>query len=317
MNEQEENEAKRFRILVAIDGSEESYSSLRYAARLGQGVDADITLLYVRRMDQGLNSGGLQVRVARENILEWGLDLPGIRYLRKGREILIEEGHMEADWEPRTVHKEVLGDPLGDHMIEYVNDAGKLIRLRLRIASDIESGILDQQEQGQHQLILLGSYNQKNRAVFPLMGIAPVALKVALHAPCSVIVTREMEQGRGHLLCVDGSPEALEMVRNDAQIASRCQCPVTLFSVARDEAGGEASDLALKEAEAELAKLGITPKAVKRIIGNPVEEICTEGKNHSVIVLSGRSKQSLKRFFMGNTAMNVIQHAVNTVMVVR
>ena len=49
---------KRFRILVCIDGSEESYRGLRYAARLGGGVDADICLLYVRPVDQGLRSGG-------------------------------------------------------------------------------------------------------------------------------------------------------------------------------------------------------------------------------------------------------------------
>ena len=33
---------KRFRILSCIDGSEESYRGLHYAARLGGGVDADI-----------------------------------------------------------------------------------------------------------------------------------------------------------------------------------------------------------------------------------------------------------------------------------
>ncbi len=318
MENREEDGAQRFRILVAIDGSEESYRSLRYAARLGQGVDADITLLYVRRMDQGLNSGGLQVRVARENILEWGLDLPGVRYLRKGREILIEEGQMEADWEPRMIHKEVQGDPLGDHMMEYVNDSGKLIRLRLRIASDIESGILDQQEQGRHQIIMLGSHDQKRRtAMFPSVGIAPVSLKVALHAPCSVVVTREMEQGLGHLICVDGSPEALEMVKKDAVIADRCNCPISLFSVAKDQASVAQAQAALQAAEAALSELGVKPRGVKHSVGNAVQEICKEGQNYSMIVLSGRSKSSLKRFFMGNTAMNVLQHAVNSVMVVR
>ena len=38
--------AKKFRILVCIDGSEESYRGLRYAARQGNGVDADICITF-------------------------------------------------------------------------------------------------------------------------------------------------------------------------------------------------------------------------------------------------------------------------------
>ena len=55
----------RFRILVCIDGSDESYRGLRYAARLGKAPDADIVLLYVRPIDQGMRTEGLEVRVAR------------------------------------------------------------------------------------------------------------------------------------------------------------------------------------------------------------------------------------------------------------
>ncbi|MDH5771876.1 MAG: universal stress protein, partial [Rhodospirillaceae bacterium] len=53
---QEENSEDRFRILVCIDGSDESYRGLKYAAKLGGGIDADIVLLYVRPIDQGLRS---------------------------------------------------------------------------------------------------------------------------------------------------------------------------------------------------------------------------------------------------------------------
>ncbi len=65
----EEHEEHRFRILVCIDGSEESYRSLRYAAKMGKGVEADIVLLHGRQMDHGLRSGGLQVSVALQNML--------------------------------------------------------------------------------------------------------------------------------------------------------------------------------------------------------------------------------------------------------
>ncbi len=66
---------RRFRILVCVDGTDESYVGLRYAAEIGRSEDCDIILAYVRPTDQGLRSGGLQLRVARENMLDWGLEL--------------------------------------------------------------------------------------------------------------------------------------------------------------------------------------------------------------------------------------------------
>ena len=80
LEEISEARRNRFRILVCIDGSDESYLGLRYAERMGgHREDCDIVLLYVRPIDQGLHSGGLQLRVARENMLNWGLELPGIQ----------------------------------------------------------------------------------------------------------------------------------------------------------------------------------------------------------------------------------------------
>ena len=83
-----EERRNRFRILACVDGSDASYEAVRMAARLGGRQEVDIIILYVRAIDQGLRSGGLQVRVARENMLEWGLDLPGIKYLNHAIKIL-------------------------------------------------------------------------------------------------------------------------------------------------------------------------------------------------------------------------------------
>ena len=152
----------RFRILVCIDGSDECYQSLRYAARLGGGVDADIVLLYVRPTDQGLRSGGLQVRVARENMLKWGLELPGIQYLKKGRDMLKELGIMAGDeWREEVAHTDVNGDPLGDNKINYINEQGKMVVLKLKVATDIATGILEQWEFKQMGFLKRSLYTYK------------------------------------------------------------------------------------------------------------------------------------------------------------
>ena len=90
----------KFRFLVCIDGTDDSYRGAHYAAEYGP--EHDICLCYVRPMDRGLRSGGLNVRIARENMMTWGLELPGIKYLKKGRDILIELGAMGPDWEEQA-----------------------------------------------------------------------------------------------------------------------------------------------------------------------------------------------------------------------
>jgi nucleotide-binding universal stress UspA family protein len=82
----------RFRILACIDGSDESYTNVRFAARLGRREECDIIVLYVRPIDQGLHSGGLQVRLARQNMMDAGFELPGVRHLKKALDVLKEEG---------------------------------------------------------------------------------------------------------------------------------------------------------------------------------------------------------------------------------
>ena len=309
-------EGKRFRILVCIDGSEESYRGLRYAARLGGGVDADICLLYVRPVDQGLRSGGLQVRVARENMLNWGLELPGIKHVEKGRDMLRRLVSMEGDWDEETIHRDVQGDPLGDNATVYTNAQGKRLILKLKVASDIASGILEQWDQFKYDLIVLGA--SANWAPAPLSLWDPaVAEKVALYAPCSVLVARELEEGHGHLICTDGSERARRTVEIDANIAARCNCSISLMSVAPDQESLPEAQRNVDEARSLIESMGFEVKDSYTPVGNPIDEIIEQGQHFSLIVLSDTGKSALKRFFLGSVAVKVLEKADHSVMIVR
>ena len=131
-----EERRKRFRILVCVDGTEESYEGVKIAKEIGASDDCDIILLYVRTVDQGLRSGGLQMRVARQNMLEWDLDLPGIQYLKLGRNMLIGADEQRSEWQTISSHEAIRGDPLGDNKIEYRKESGKSIVLKLKTAPD-------------------------------------------------------------------------------------------------------------------------------------------------------------------------------------
>ena len=315
MNEQDAKD--RFRILVCLDGSDECYQSLRYAAKLGGGVDADIVLLYVRPTDQGLRSGGLQVRVARENMLKWGIELPGIQYLKKGRDMLKDLDVMSGnDWKEEVVHTDVDGDPLGDNKINYVNEQGKMVVLKLKVATDIATGILEQWELGEYDIIILGASSRWKGMARSFWDPA-VAEKVAVHAPCSVLVARDLDVGHGHLICTDGSDESMEMVRQDAVLASRCECPISLMSVALDVEDEPKARENVAKAESMLNQLGIDVLETIIRVGNPVDEIIEAGPNYSLIVMSESSKSGLHRFFMGSVAFKVMENAHNSVLVVR
>ena len=311
-----ENDEGRFRILVCIDGSDESYRGLSYAAKLGGGMDADIVLLYVRPIDQGLRSGGLQVDVARSNLLDWGIELPGIKYLKKGRDLLIEKGILGEDWEEQHFHSDVSGTTLGDNKIDYISKAGNKVVLKLKVATDIASGVLDQWEIGKYDLIIVGA-SSRWKGGFKSFWDPAVAEKIVVHAPCSVLIARDLEAGNGHLICTDGSEAAMHTVRSDAYLADRCQCDISLIAVSQDvESEQEAKDN-VEAARTELKNMGIDVADTIIKVGNPVEEIIEAGPDYSLIVLADSGKSGLQRFFMGSVAFKVMENAHNSVMIVR
>ena len=52
-------------------------------------------------------------------------------------------------------------------------------------------------------------------------------------------------------------------------------------------------------------------------VGDPVNEIVEEGRHYSLIVMADAESTGLRRFFVGGTSFNVLEYAVNSVMIVR
>lgn len=308
----------RFRVLVCIDGSDESYQGLRYAAKIAHGHDdVDIVLCYVRPIDHGMRSGGLQMDVARGNMLQWGLELPGIKYLKKGRDLLRELGDLGEDWDQAAFHSKVDGTSLGDNKIEYTAKSGKKVVLKLKVAADVTTGILEQWDLGHYDLIIIGASSRWSKKGLSGFFDPAVAEKVAIHAPCSVLVTRGLEIGNGHLVCTDGSDAAIEAVKKDAWIASHCQCPISLMSVAHDVESEDEAKLAVNAAHKALDELGVEVSDIVVKVGNPVDEIIEQGANYSLIALADSGKSGLQRLLVGSVALKVMQNAHNSVLIIR
>jgi len=307
---------ERFRILVCIDGSDESYEALRMAKDIGSSNECDIILLFVRPIDQGLRSGGLQMRVARENMLEWGLELPGIQYLKRGLDMLVGEDRLAEDWELITSHTDIRGDPLGDNKIEYVNGSGKSVVLKLKTAPDPASGILDQYELGPYNVVIMGNPSRWRGEIKSVLQ-AGVVQKVAMLSPCSVLVAREQAGKDGFLICTDGSEQCLNALRQTAVLAKHCAKPITLMGVARTEDDIDRVDASLQSARSMLDDIGINTRAVVSKVGDPVERIVETGSNYELITVSDSGKSRVKRFLAGSVAFDVMGASARSVLNVR
>lgn len=306
----------RFRVLACIDGSEEAFETVRMGARFTAGADCDLIILFVRPIDQGLHSGGLQVRLARQNMLDAGFELPGVRYLKQALSVLQEEGVDPTTWKKSSDHVDAWGDPAGDNKIEYTSPEGRSIVFKLKTAPDVANGILDQYELGPYNLMILGEPSRW-RSEFKSFFDAGVVQQVSTMTPCSVLVTRPIKERDGFFICTDGSSRSMQAVRRSAVLAHMTDQPITLFSVAADEAGKGAAEEAVGNAKALLKAMKIDVAETKIAIGNAVEEIVERGSMYRVIVVTNEGRTRLQRLFKGSVANDVIKRARTSVLEVR
>ncbi|MFW6076885.1 MAG: universal stress protein [Hyphomicrobiales bacterium] len=306
----------RFRILACIDGSEEGFLPVRFAARLAPSDDCDIIVLYVRPIDQALWSGGLQLRLARQNMLEAGFELPGLRDLKKALEVLKEEGIDADSWPKETGHQDAWGDPLGDNKVEYRSPEGRSVVLKLKTAPDPAAGIVDQYELGPYNLIVLGEPSRWRGEVHSWFE-AGVAQAVTAMAPCSVLVARHSLHKKGFFICTDGTARSMQAVRRSAVLAHTIGQPVTLFSAAATPEEESAAEENVKNARALLKAIGIRVKATRVAVGDPASEIIAHGSEHQIIVVSDEGRSRLQRAIKGSVAYSVVRGARTSVLDVR
>jgi nucleotide-binding universal stress UspA family protein len=306
----------RFRVLACIDGSEEAFETVRMGAKFTAGADCDLIILFVRPIDQGLHSGGLQVRLARQNMLDAGFELPGVRYLKQALAVLQEEGVDPTTWTKSSDHVDAWGDPAGDNKIVYTSPEGRCIVFKLKTAPDVANGILDQYELGPYNLMIVGEPSRW-RSEFKSFFDAGIVQQVSTMTPCSVLVTRPIKERDGFFICTDGSSRSMQSVRRSAVLAHMTNQPITLFSVADEEAGRSAAEEAVGNAKALLKAMKIEVAETKIAIGNPVEEIVERGSMYRVIVVTNEGRTRLQRLFKGSVANEVIKRARTSVLEVR
>lgn len=306
----------RFRILACIDGSEESLITVRFAARFCVQDNCDLIVLYVRPVDSGLQSGGLQVRLARQNLLEAGFEIPGVSHLKNALEILKQEGIDVSGWPKEAQRSDAWGDPAGDNKLEFRSPEGRAVVLKLKTAPDVANGILDQYELGPYNLIIMGEPSRWRGELLAFFD-SGIVQTVTTMAPCSVLVARNSLDRQGFFICTDGTSRSIHAVRRAAVLAAVTGEPITLFSVAETAAGKDAAQEAVDTAEALLKAMKIQVRETRVAVGNPAEEIVERGSLYKVIVVTDEGRSRLQRLIRGSTATDVVRNARTSVLDVR
>ena len=306
----------RFRILACIDGTDESLITVRFAARFSVQNNCDLIVLHVRPIDSGLQSGGLQVRLARENMLDAGFELPGVRYLKNALGILKEESIDVSDWPKEAQRSDAWGDPAGDNKLEFRSTEGRAVVLKLKTAPDVANGILDQYELGPYNLIILGGPSKWRGELMSFFD-SGIVQTVTTMAPCSVLVARKSFDRQGFFICTDGSSRSMQTVRRAAVLADVTGEPITLFSVADARAGRPAAEEAVANAKALLKAMKIQVADTRVAVGNAAEEIVESGSLYKVIVVTDEGRTRLQRILRGSTATEVVRKARTSVLDVR
>ena len=306
----------RFRILACIDGSDESFVTVRAAAALAATDDSDIIVLYVRPIDQGLHSGGLQVRLARQNMMDAGFELPGVSYLKRALEVLKEAGVDAESWPREIEHQDAWGDPAGDNKAEYRSPTGRSVVLKLKTAPDVAVGILDQYELGPYNLMILGQPSRW-RSEFKAFFDAGIVQTVITMAPCSVLVARPSRERKGFFICTDGTSRSMQAVRRSAVLAHVMGEPITLYTVAPNASARPAAEEAVANAKALLKAMKIPVVETKIGIGKTSEEIVEAGSSYNVIVVSDEGRSRVQRLIKGSIASDVVRNARTSVLDVR
>lgn len=306
----------RFRILACIDGTDEGYETVHQAARLFTNKECDLIILHVRPIDQGLHSGGLQVRLARQNMMDAGFELPGVRHLRKALDILREYEVDPQSWSKETGTAEAWGDAAGDTKVEYRSTDGRSVVLKLKTAPDVANGILDQYELGPYNLIIVG-VPSRWRGEFRSFFDAGIVQQVTTLAPCSVMVAHKGGEKTGYFICTDGTSRSMQAVRRAAVLAHFSGEPVTLFSVAPNEEARPAAEEAVASARALLKAMRLEVKESRVSVGDVVEEIVESGSLYRAIVVTDEGRSRFERLFKGSVATSVVRYARTSVLDVR
>jgi len=300
------------KFLMCTDGEEYAEAAIRFGGKLAKAIGADVSVLHVRSPISP--SERVHLTTTRKKLTEWNLEIPGVEYLIRAREILTESGLTKlASSEEGKLGPAFEGGVEGATELHMVGPRGENVRLRLREGHPVDE-ILEEAKVGDYDLIIVSSRGHQEG--FARHFVGSTALRVADLAPCSVLIAKNIREEDNFLLCTDGSQLSEKAEIAGAEMARALEAKVTVLSVAEEEPRREEAVRMIRRAEMILAQMGIEAEPLVRI-GQPAEEIIDEAKDHDIVVMGSSGSSAVKKFFLGSVPLKVIEYGKCPVLVVR
>lgn len=299
------------KFLICYDGQEYSEQALRFGGMVAKRLDADVSVLYVQPFVSGFNRDTFDM--ARAKLSEWEIDLPGVRFLKRAQDILLDLDVVMRSEGGEAVERHPLKWGIhGAFESHYLGHHGENIRLRLR-EGDAAEEILKELEENPYDLVITGSRGRKGLSRFFL---GSVAQRIELFAPCSVLIAKNIKEDDNVLICTDGSEGAEKAEIFGAQIAKALRARVTILSVAEREEEQELAWKRMERAKKVLEDFQIAGTPVVKL-GNPTAVIIEEAGDHDIVVLGASRRRRVSRFLLGSTPLKVSEYGVCPVLIVR
>ncbi len=200
---------------------------------------------------------------------------------------------------------------------------------------DASESIVETAEESGADLVILG---QRGMTATPAFLLGGVSQKVAMHAPCSVLVVKGPTPALERiLLAVDGSEASSKAAQFLAAIPFKAPVRLTVVTVwppqrlgllgsAPDEPGLRSQTEGIQEkGEAFLRDLADTFRQgpyelqTEWLQGDPASSILDAIRRHQaqMVVVGARGLKAIKRFLLGSVSQKVLVHAPCSVLIIR
>ncbi len=297
------------KILVPIAYLESCQEALRLGGRLARGLGASLTVLHVASLPRGTLLGR---GVASGKLEEWGIEPPHFKLLREAQEALRELGVLQLDEAGEPVERHALkAIAHGLYEVHLLGTRGQDVRFRLREGDPVRE-VLREVKDPAYDLIITGT---RGHTGLKRWLVGSVAQEVALHAPCSILVAKNLKPDQGLLVGVTGRETALEAARQAGEIAQALGVPVVLLAVISEEDESQRSEAERRFAEAR-ALLPSDLVVEERIrTGDPVHVLIHEAGEEHIIVLGRARRSKVKEMLLGDISLKILDQSWGPVLI--
>lgn len=291
------------KFVICVGGVEPSVETIRFGGRIAKAFEADVSLLYVQpKVPHAVRQ---EMRLTREKLSEWEIELPGVKVLRAARQILLEEGLVKTGPTGEIVQRHALKPGIrGAYELHVYGIHGENIRLRLR-EGDIITEINKEVESDQHDLVIFGASQKRN-----------ILNNLVQFINCSMLIVKNAKDVKYEfLVCTDSSPASRKAELFGAKLARFLNSQVLLLSIAKFKAREHMAMEGAERASRFLTKAGVS-HCISVRVGNVVDEIAAHAREDTMVVMGTSQMWELKKWLFGSKPMKVVERVSCPVLIV-